>query len=344
MPENNIFFRVPPTNCKVYQKWTRFVHLSGNRTESICSDHFCNADFIKYTRLKLKNHVVPSVKLTSCNHEVKLGRVCCVAGCHTKRRRCLETFPVLLKRWKRALGITVSSSTVGWMICHHHFMKTDFQKTISTYLEPNTVPSKKIKPLIRIQKRRFLAGERPEHLQDHNYNKYEGHSLSNRLCYVAGCRSRVTARITLHKFPPRSDSRFKIWITSLRCKTKPTKNSEVCSLHFVKTCYVPGGKHLKKDAVPTLRLPYIIDHANECYFSSPKKSIDDAELTLLKAPDETKVEVNESLPITCLTSPANINEALDESKHMNNSFIRICQYFLCIVTSTVHLSRLLDAT
>ncbi|XP_055617302.1 uncharacterized protein LOC129762787 [Toxorhynchites rutilus septentrionalis] len=319
LPESKIFFRVPPTDCKVYQKWTRFVHLSGNRTERICIDHFCEADFIKYSRLKLKNRVVPSVKLTYCNHDIKLGRVCCVAGCRTKRRSCLEKFPVeksVLRRWKLVLGIADSLSTAGWMICHHHFMKTDFQETISTYLKPNIVPSKKIKPLIQIQKRCFLVEERPEHLQDHNYNKYVQHSLSNRICYVAGCRSRVTASITLHKFPPWFDSRFTVWINSLRCKMMPTKNSKVCSLHFAKTCYVPGGKHLKKDAVPTLRLPYIFDHGSTCYFSSPKESIDDAEPTLLEAPVERKIE-DESSIITCSTSLANINKTLDESKPIN---------------------------
>ncbi|XP_062542272.1 uncharacterized protein LOC134210247 [Armigeres subalbatus] len=227
--------------------------LSGDRKEKICSQHFVTSDFIENTRWKLRKTAVPSVKL---EHSVKYGGSCCVTKCKpSKRKTSLHRFPTgkqIRRRWKIALGLKEADDTTGLLICNRHFMLSDFVKVTSRYLKATAVPSKKISRIIKLPRRDLKKLNLPIHLEDHNYSEYACPPRSNRICYVEGCRSKTEGDIKLHKFPGRKDVRFKEWIRVLKCSKLPTANSKVCSLHFSKSNYFPGGSRLKRDAIPSL--------------------------------------------------------------------------------------------
>ncbi|XP_038109971.1 uncharacterized protein LOC6050187 [Culex quinquefasciatus] len=243
------FFSVPPSCSSSFKKWQAHFFLSGLRYEKICQLHFVDSDFRKNVRQELKPKAVPKLNIPTEGPKLTASAVnaCCVAKCPTNTRKQSLTFPTkkpyVLKKWKAALSMESTASTTNLRVCPLHFEPRDFRTVTSLYLKPNAVPSKKLAKLKTEPKRKRLPPEeRPVH-------------KSNRCCFVPGCSHRACEGISLHNFPKPSDRRYGRWVEAIRSPREPTKNSSVCSKHFVKTDYFPGGKMLNRNAIPSQNLP-----------------------------------------------------------------------------------------
>ncbi|XP_062558980.1 uncharacterized protein LOC134223798 isoform X2 [Armigeres subalbatus] len=269
------FFAVPPTNNKSFKNWTKRMHLSGQRKEKNCADHFSSSDFITYSRKHLKNKAVPSFRLPKNGLKVDPRGACCIRGCSTKMRKLLFKFPIqprIREVWMKILAI---ENTSNLKVCHRHFTLKDFRTVNSVYLKPGAVPTKKVPKLVKRVKRSLGTRSSFSHLWDHNYCARQSvRPKSNRICYVTGCYSRASQEISLHKFPANTDQRFHSWLKELRCSRMPTKNSTVCSRHFVEADYLPGGRRLKKIYSYTIEVSswtrirlyeQLIAHISRCY-------------------------------------------------------------------------------
>ncbi|KAL9706644.1 hypothetical protein quinque_010162 [Culex quinquefasciatus] len=184
-------------------------------------------------RQELKPKAVPKLNIPTEGPKLTASAVnaCCVAKCPTKTRKQSLTFPTkkpyVLKKWKAALSMESTASTTNLRVCPLHFEPRDFRTVTSLYLKPNAVPSKKLAKLKTEPKRKRL------HRRSVRYTRATG---------AVSC-------------PDPSDRRYGRWVEAIKSPREPTKNSSVCSKHFVKTDYFPGGKMLNRNAIPSQNLP-----------------------------------------------------------------------------------------
>ncbi|XP_021710931.1 uncharacterized protein LOC110679688 [Aedes aegypti] len=95
----------------------------------------------------------------------------------------------------------------------------------------------------------------PTYLCDHNYCAwYSMPPKSNKICFIPGCCSRASKDTSLHKFPKPTENQYRLWLNAIKCRKIPSKNSTICSNHFVATDYLPGRRRLKTTAVPSKHL------------------------------------------------------------------------------------------